>query len=75
MVDPPKFGERKKKVILFSLDEIDILLNTSEKKLKNFLGISFFTGMRSTELLALKWDDVDFATDTVSITKLFLRVT
>jgi integrase len=69
MVSPPKFRERKKKVVPFSLDEIDMLLNASDKTLENFLGISFFTGMRSGELLALKWDDIDFATDTIAITK------
>ena len=37
--------------------------------MRNFLGISFFTGMRSGELLALTWDDVDLQTDTISISK------
>ena len=69
MVDMPKFKTIKKKQKPFTLDEIDLLLKNASPVLKNFLGISFFTGMRSGELLALTWDDVDFETDTISITK------
>ena len=69
MVDMPKIKAVKKKMKPFTLDEIDSILDNSRLALKNFLGISFFTGMRSGELLALKWKDVDFDTDTISINK------
>jgi integrase len=69
IVDMPKMKSIKKKHKPFTLDEIDLLLASSDGFVKNFLGISFFTGMRSGELLALRWDDVDFTTDTISITK------
>lgn len=51
----------------FNLDEVDLILKSSKGQYKNFLGMAFFTGMRSGEILALKWDDVDFETDTISI--------
>lgn len=69
MVSMPKFKSEKKKQKPFTLDEIDLLLDSTNGAFRNFLGISFFTGMRSGELLALKWDDVDFQSDTISITK------
>jgi len=69
MVDMPKFREQKEKPKPFTLDEIDIILAHCDGDVKNFLGVSFFTGMRSGEVLALKWEDVDFNTDTISINK------
>ena len=69
MVSPPKNKNRKTKQKPFNLDEIDRILDLESSEVKNFLGISFFTGMRSGELLALKWEDIDFNTDTISITK------
>ncbi len=69
MVSPPKIKKKKAKQKAFTLDEIDIILSNSKTELRNFLGISFFTGMRSGELLALRWDDVDFSSDTITINK------
>jgi len=72
-VRPPKFVKVKKKQKPFTLDEIDLILENSQGHVRNFLGISFFTGMRSGEILALTWDDIDFVTDTISITKTVSR--
>jgi len=69
MVSMPKIKYTKPKQKPFTLDEIDLILSSSTNQLRNFLGISFFTGMRSGELLALKWEDVDFITETISINK------
>jgi len=69
MIRPPKRKAKKKKIEPFTLDEIDALLSSTQGELRNFLGISFFTGMRSGEVLALKWEDIDFETDTISISK------
>ena len=72
-VRPPKFVKAKKKQKPFTLDEIDLILENLQGHVRNFLGISFFTGMRSGEILALTWDDIDFVTDTISITKTVSR--
>ena len=72
-VRPPKFVKAKKKQKPFTLDEIDLILKNTQGHLRNFLGISFFTGMRSGEILALTWNDIDFITDTISITKTISR--
>lgn len=72
-VRAPKVLKPKKQQIPFTLDEIDLILKNSKGFLRNFLGISFFTGMRGGEILALTWDDIDFHTDTISITKTVSR--
>ncbi|MDD5400245.1 MAG: tyrosine-type recombinase/integrase [Sulfurimonas sp.] len=71
MVDMPKFriANDKKKQKPCTLDEIDEILTNTQEAVKNFLGIAFFSGMRSGEILALKWEDIDFVTDTISINK------
>jgi len=71
MVDTPAYkkNSKKKSIKVFSLDEIDIILKNTTDDFKNLIGILFFTGMRIGELLALKWEDVDFKTDTISINK------
>ncbi len=53
----------------FTLDEIDLILSGARGIYKNFLGISFFTGARSGEILALTWKDIDFNSSTISISK------
>ena len=70
MVQIPKMKKVKKKQKPFTLDEIDTILdNCQNQQLRNFLGISFFTGMRSGEILALEWDDICFETETIAISK------
>lgn len=44
----------------FSLSEIFSILNNAEEQFKNFFALAFFTGMRSGEMIGLKWENVDF---------------
>lgn len=55
----------------FSKEDISNLLNSSSGLLKDFLGIAFYTGARTGELLALKIQDIDFINNTISISKQF----
>lgn len=64
-----KVLSNKKKQKPLSLDEIEKVLSEARGSVRNFLGISIFTGMRSGELLALTWDDVDFDSETITIDK------
>lgn len=50
----------------FTLDEVKLILST-ESILKNFLGIAFTTGLRGGEIMGLKWEDIDFKNDKISI--------
>ena len=51
---------RKKEVEPFTPDEVSRLINAAEGWFKNFLAISFYTGIRTGEALALMQKDVDF---------------
>lgn len=44
----------------FSLDEIYTILDNAPKSMKAFFAIGFFTGMRTGEIIALKWNDINF---------------
>ena len=50
--------EAKEEVAVFNSDEVQLLLDKSDGMLKNFLGISFYTGMRSGEVLGLMHSDI-----------------
>lgn len=50
----------KNENIPFSKDEIFKILEASPLKIKAFFAICFFTGMRTGEITALKWSDIDF---------------
>lgn len=69
MVGMPKIRYKRVKQKPFTLDEIDLILSTATGQIKNFLGLSFFTGMRSGEILALEWSDINFDADTITINK------
>ncbi|QKJ27580.1 tyrosine-type recombinase/integrase [Aliarcobacter cibarius] len=53
----------------FNLEEINLLLKNSNGWFRNFLGIAFFTGARTGELLALEWKDINFTENIISINK------
>lgn len=44
----------------FSIDEIYQILDAAQGQFKNFYALAFFTGMRSGEMIGLKWEDIDF---------------
>jgi integrase len=53
-----------------SLDEIDAVLVAASdwsRKIRNYLQFAFFTGLRTSEQYALRWQSVDFARGVVSV--------
>jgi integrase len=50
----------------FTLDEMKRIL-TSDSPIRDFLGISMFTGLRSGEMYALRWREIDFNEMTIDI--------
>ena len=50
--------EEKAEVTPFSKDEVELILSKADGMFKNFLGISFYTGMRSGEVLGLMRSDI-----------------
>ncbi|MDX4061679.1 tyrosine-type recombinase/integrase [Aliarcobacter skirrowii] len=53
----------------FNLQEIKLILDNANGWFKNLLGIAFFTGLRTGEILALEWKDIKFDEGIISISK------
>jgi len=51
----------------FTLDEVNMLINKADGWFKNMLSLAFFTGMRTGEIMALRWEDIDFTNNTIII--------
>ncbi|WQV22710.1 site-specific integrase [Helicobacter pylori] len=65
-----KNAKEAKAIDPFSLEEIKTLIeNAPSLRLKAFLVVAFFTGMRTGEQLALMWEDIDFNEKTITINK------
>jgi len=59
----------KKEFEPFSQEEVNLILSKADGWFKTFLAISFFTGARTGEVLALNWNDINLEDGTISITK------
>lgn len=55
---PPKSSAREK--TFYTETEIKKLISCSKGQLKNYIQLCCFTGMRGSEMIALRWDDIDF---------------
>ncbi|MGL2587786.1 tyrosine-type recombinase/integrase, partial [Helicobacter pylori] len=65
-----KNAQEAKAIDPFSLEEVKWLIeNAPSLRLKAFLAVAFFTGMRTGEQLALLWDDINFNQKTITINK------
>lgn len=65
-----KNAQEAKAIDPFSLEEIKSLIeNSPSLRLKAFLAVAFFTGMRTGEQLALLWEDIDFNEKKIVINK------
>lgn len=51
----------------FSVDEINAILNTSEGQVRLLFQFAFFTGLRVSELIGLRWEDVDWRNQSIHI--------
>ena len=56
-------------VEVFEQDEMKALLKNATGQLKNILQFNFFAGLRGSELIALRWNDIDFDNNTILIDK------
>ncbi|WP_187947844.1 site-specific integrase [Helicobacter pylori] len=65
-----KNAQEAKAIEPFSLEEIKTIIeNAQSLRLKAFLTVAFFTGMRTGEQLALMWEDIDFTEKKITINK------
>ncbi|GAA8335548.1 hypothetical protein HpBT203_16150 [Helicobacter pylori] len=65
-----KNAQDGEKINPFSLNEIKTILHHAPSlRLKAFLTMAFFTGLRTGEQLALSWSDIDFTNKKINIEK------
>ncbi|MCQ2687422.1 site-specific integrase [Helicobacter pylori] len=65
-----KNAKEGEKISPFSLKEVKMLIeNAPSLRLKAFLTVAFFTGLRTGEQLALLWSDIDFENKKINIDK------
>lgn len=63
---PPKATVREK--VFYTEAEIKKMIESSKGQLKNYIQLCCFTGMRGSELLALRWDgDIDFENNMIRV--------
>lgn len=60
---------QEKEIQPFSLEEIQIILNTAQGQDKNIIALLFMTGMRTGEMIGLKWSDIDFIENEIKINR------
>lgn len=51
----------------FSVSEIFNILDAAPDKMRAFFAIGFFTGMRTGEIIGLKWEDINFHEATIRV--------
>ena len=57
----------------FDLNEISAILAHAEPQIRNLLQFNFFTGLRSSEWMALKWQDIDWIHGTAHISRAWVE--
>ena len=57
-VKTPKLD--KIEVKSFTFQEMKTIIETAQGEMKAFVALGFFTGLRSGEIIGLKWSDIDF---------------
>ena len=55
---------------LLTLEDIDAVIEAIPDNYKALIETAFLTGMRRTELFELRWDDIDFAQQLITLTPL-----
>ena len=58
-----------------NLDEIQLVLNAMDPRWLSYYEVFFGTGMRPSELFAVRWSDIDWRMGTVTVQRAFTRKT
>ncbi|WP_426287475.1 Arm DNA-binding domain-containing protein [Luteibacter sp. E-22] len=69
-VEPPK---EEDDVDPFTQAEVAAILGACEGQVRNLFQFAFWTGLRTSELIALRWEDVDLVNGTVTIRRAKVR--
>lgn len=62
LIDLKRLNKVKSTYIVnpFNQQEIQVLLSVAEGQVKNLVQFAFFTGLRTSELIGLRWEDIDW---------------
>lgn len=52
---------------VYSEDELQMLVNAAAPDLRQILAVAIFTGLRKGDILALRWNDVDFEHNVITL--------
>ncbi len=55
------------KIDPFNLKEIQAILNAAEGQARNLFQFAFYSGLRTSELIGLEWDDIDWVNGLVHV--------
>ncbi|WP_345969461.1 tyrosine-type recombinase/integrase [Sulfurimonas sp. HSL1-6] len=59
----------KVEVTPFTIEEMKRIIDHADDDLQAFCALGFFTGMRSGEMIGLRWEDIDFKRREISISR------
>ena len=60
-------GKSEYEIHPFTEEEKEAIINNAEGQIKNLIQFNFWTGLRTSELIALKWIDIDFDKNVINI--------
>ena len=69
----PTLSHRTIEPCPFSPSEINLILQYSDEQTRNLFRFAFFFGLRTSELIALEWSDVDFQRGVVRVQRASVR--
>jgi integrase len=69
----PSISHRTREPNPFTPQEINSILEHSETQTRNLFQFAFFSGLRTSELIALEWNDVDFQRGVVRVSRASVR--
>jgi len=50
-------------------NEIQAILNTAQGQVRNLFQFAFFSGLRTSELMAIEWGDIDWLNNIIHVTR------
>ncbi len=62
-----KLTNEKAEINPLTLEEVQRVISVADPHFANVLKLAFFTGMRTGEMIALRWDKIDFEKETIRI--------
>ena len=66
-VKPPRIVD--KEILAYTIDEVRELISAADDWFADMLTLLFFTGMRTGEMMALEWGDINFQNKKIHISK------